>query len=174
MTEQKPGVRILALIGLAIAVSAFPAHAQRTITVVDGARKTPVHCEAVINAATVSIAPIACRRLDVAVSAANATVNPVPAGMALALTDARAFCDLCGSRDFAVFLYGQSAQAMATPPFALAGVAPVADWHGAGPFLVVLGGSSLRVGANLPADRGDESVRLQATGYLIRVDQLGQ
>lgn len=150
------------------------AAAQRAIAVVDGARKIPVHCEAVITAATVSTAPIACRRLDVSATAQNATVNPVPAGMALALTDARAYCDRCRGRDFGVSLYGQSGQPLATPTFELFGVAPVADWHGAGPFLVVLGGSSLRVGGIVPADDGVETIRLQTTGYLIRADQLGQ
>lgn len=174
MTEPKSSMRILALAGLTAAIASAPAHAQRSITVVDGARKTPVHCEAVITAATVSTAPIACRRLDVPVTAANAAVNPVPAGMALALTDARAFCDRCGARDFAVSLYGQNARAMATASFELAGAAPVADWHGAGPFLVVLGGSALRVGGIIPADAGVETIRLQTTGYLIRADQLGQ
>ena len=115
-----------------------------------------------------------CRRLDVPTSAATSALVDVPAGMALALTDLRAFCDRCEGRDFQVYLYGQAGQALTTPSFELAGAGAVADWHGAGPFLVVLGGARLKIGASIPANRGDESVRVQAAGYLTRADHLGQ
>lgn len=172
MTRMKLTMTAILIGGLTLLTE--PALAQRSITVLDGARKTPVLCASTITIANNSTAPISCRRLDVAVSAPNAEVATVPANMALALTDIRAFCDLCEGHDFGVSLYGQSGQSMATPPYYLPGAGPIADWHGAGPFLVVLGGSQLRVSANIPANRGDESINVQASGYLTRADQLGQ
>ncbi len=159
---------------LAASAAAFPAAAQRSITVLDAARKTPVFCETLITIEAVSTSPILCRRLDVPATAPNAAIGVVPPGMAMALTDARAFCDRCGATTFSIVFYGQANQALTTPSFSLSGAAPVADWHGAGPFIVLLGGSELKVGGVLPANRGDETIRAVATGYLTRADQLGQ
>lgn len=154
-------------------LAASPAMAQRSISTVDGARKIPVACVAMVTVPTISTATVACRRLDVPVSAANAAVDVVPAGMALAMRDARVYCDRCAGQQFVLSLYGQSAQTVTTPVYEMWGETAV-DWHGAGPFLVVAAGSQLRVASVLPANRGDESLRLQAAGYLIRADQLGQ
>ena len=169
-------MRLVALV-VASTLAAAPAFAQRAITVLDGARKIPVSCQATMTVATVSTAPIACTRMDVPVFDKSAPVTDVPAGLSLVLTDARLYCDLCNGQDFSVSFYGQMTGpqgAMTTVPFPVSGVAPVADWHGVSPFLVVPGGSRLRIGGVVPAGGSGGVVQVAATGHLVRTDLLGQ
>lgn len=175
MTTSKPQILSLATaLAAALLAAPFPAAAQRSITVLDGARKTPVLCEAAMTHTSRSATPVTCKRLDVLMTAPNAVIGAVPAGFSLALTDLRAYCENCQGREFNFALYGFDGQAIVAQPFDLWGAAPIADWHGAGPFLVLPAGSQLRVSGVIPADRGDEVIRAVATGYLTRADQLGQ